>query len=137
LVWLSTLLVSLTASAQEASGPEALKATLEEHLLQPLARRDSERSRFSRVWEPPLERRVRLIDPALQQDARGLPYVTFAVDARASAGAWMQNAIVGCIYPRDGAIYVKRGDTYRAAAFLLGKKTEAPPEGVCRGRSSS
>ena len=45
-------------------------------------------------------------------------------------GEWHQDDIVGCAYPGTGDLYVKRGDEYRPAAFLLGKNVESVA-GVC------
>ena len=105
--------------------------------MKPLAQREKERSRFSRAALPPAERRVRILDTALKQDAKGQPFATFAIDVRYEDSKWSKDAIVGCIYPEDGSIYVQRGETYRAAAILLGKKTENPPETVCRAKSGN
>jgi hypothetical protein len=135
-VWLSTLLVSLTAGAQDGAGTDVLKANVEQNLLKPLAQRDAQRPRFSRAGPPPGERRVRILDKELRQDDRGLAYATFAIDVR-YADEWSQNALTGCIYPGDGAIYVKGGGGYRSAATLLGKKIETPPDTVCRAKSAT
>lgn len=136
LVWLSALLASVTARGEDATTADALKTNLEQNLLKPLASRENERSKFSRAAPVPLERRVRVLESALKEDARGLQFATFALDSRWPGGEWSQ-ATVGCIYPKDGAIYVQRGEAYRAAAVLLGKKTENPPETVCRAKSGS
>jgi hypothetical protein len=69
-------------------------------------------------------------------DKGGRPFISFAVDVRFGS-EWQENDIVGCAYVRSGDLYVKKGDTYRPASFLLGKNEE-PVAGVCEpgpGRS--
>jgi hypothetical protein len=112
---------------------------LEKDLVKPLTKREAERSRFSRAGPSPRERRVRVLDAAAAKDARGAEFRAFAVDARYKYvdddAPWHTDAIVGCVYPGDGAIYVKVGDTYRPGAQLLGKKAKPAPEGVCTAAS--
>jgi hypothetical protein len=42
---------------------------------------------------------------------------------------------VGCAYRGSGNLYVKVGDGYRPAAFLLGKNVQAVP-GACEAAPS-
>lgn len=98
--------------------------------MKPLAERESETSRFSRMRQPPRERRVRITQPTESQDAAGRRFVPFAIDVRFGGGEWRDNDIVGCTYLGSGAIFVKRGDAFRPAAFLLGKDAD-PVAGVC------
>jgi hypothetical protein len=114
-----------------------LRQALEVKLLQPLAQRQAQRSTFSRARMPPAERRVRVIDAALTRDAQGQGYATFAVDVRFATARWAENAIVGCIYPDSGAVYVKYGDGWRDAAVLLGKKVADPAASVCQSADPS
>jgi len=96
--------------------------------LKPLA--EVESHRFSRARPPPLERRVRVLQTTATPDRGGHPFVSFAVDVRFGS-EWHENDIVGCAYTGSGDLYVKRGDAYRPAAFLLGKN-EGPVAGVCQ-----
>jgi hypothetical protein len=102
---------------------------VEKGLLEPLALKEKERSRFSRAKIPPQERRVRVTQSAPTLDASGRGYLAFAVDVRRGA-EWHVNDFVGCAYPQTGAVFVKRGDEYRPAEILLGKDVEAAPS-VC------
>lgn len=100
---------------------------MEQGLLKPLA--ELRASHFSRERPLPRERRARLTSPIPSLDKRGRAFVTFAVDVKFGA-EWHENDIVGCVYQDSGALYVKRGDAYRPAAFLLGKNV-GPVTGVC------
>ncbi len=117
------------ASADDPSPVERARRQVEVGLLEPLAARESKR-RFSRERPPPHERRVRVTDSALVRDAHGREFLPFAVDIRYAAD-WQANDIVGCAYPENGKLFVKRGDAYFPAALMLGKETE-PVAGVCR-----
>ena len=109
-------------------------------LLQPLAKRDDERSRFSRARMPPAERRVRVL--SAEVDATGAAFVRFAVDARGGLKqTWQPNTIVGCAYPERGEVFVDRSATpgthasdVRDASVLLGKKVAPAPTSTCRPR---
>lgn len=128
----------LTSFAASAAPPDdaAVLAAIEKGLVQPLEKKEDKRSRFSRAAPAPRDRRVRVLDAAPAKDARGKEFRSFAVDARykhfEDDAPWHEDAIVGCVYPADGAIYVKVGEDYRPAAMLLGKK-KAPkaPASVC------
>jgi len=102
-------------------------------LMKPLA--NMEGSRFSRSRPLPHERRVRILQTTATSDKRGRPFVPFAIDVRYGT-EWHENDIVGCAYRESGALYVKRGDQYRPAAFLLGKNLE-PVAGVCEAAPPS
>lgn len=101
---------------------------VEEGLLKPLAQREGS-GRFSRERPAPRERRVRLTQDRLSADKQGRAFVGFAVDVR-FGNAWSENDLVGCVYRKSGELYVKRGDAYRPAAFLLGKNVAAAA-GAC------
>ena len=94
---------------------------VEAALLEPLAHREAARSRYSRVRMPPAARQVRLLDGGPETDRRGRMFVRFAVDERRSA-AWERNAMAGCVYLDDGAVFVKRGERVHSAAQYLGKE---------------
>lgn len=117
-----------TACAEEALAPAAQRR-VEGELLKPLASFESERSKFSRARMPPRERRVRVTQTTTTLDKDGRAYVPFAVDVRFGEKEWQENDIVGCVYLNAG-IFVKRGEQYRPAAFLLGKNVDPAP-GVC------
>ena len=115
-------------------------AVVDKQLVKPLAQKDAGRSRFSRAYIPPQARRVRVLDREPSTDGRGAAFVAFAVDERSGAFArhaaddsdWRKNAIVGCVYPARDEIFIKRGDKFFAAGLLLGKKTAAADDTVCR-----
>jgi hypothetical protein len=88
-----------------------------------------EGSRFSRSRPEPRERRVRVTEVAVSVDKRGRAFVPFAIDVRFGAG-WHENDVVGCAYRASGDLFVKNGDAYRPAAFLLGKNLR-PVADVC------
>jgi len=97
-------------------------------LVKPLAERED--STFSRAKPPPRERRVRVLATTATRDQNGGSFVPFAVDVR-YGDKWRED-ILGCVYQGSGHLFVKRGDAYRPAEFLLGKNVEPVP-GVCRG----
>ena len=113
---------------------------VEKRLIRPLAQKEAGRNRLSRSYIPPQARRVRVPDGERSTDARGAEFVAFAVDERsgrlAFRGAddsvgWREDVIVGCVYPAQGEIFIKRGDKFFAAGLLLGQKTAAD-DTVCR-----
>ena len=132
------------AAAEEASAKseaKAAQALVERTLVGPLAAKESERGKFSRASLPPQERRVRIPDEQLHKDAAGDSFVTFAVDARHGVFAakndssWNLAAISGCVYVDRGEVFVKSGDRYRPAAFLLGKNLKPAAERTCQPTS--
>ena len=110
---------------------------VEKQLVRPLAQKEGGRSHFSRSYVPPRERRVRVLESARSTDGRGAEFVAFAVDERSGffgdddSSRWRKDAIVGCVYPARGEIFIKRGDKYFGAGLLLGQKTAAD-DTVCR-----
>jgi hypothetical protein len=114
-------------------------AVVAKQLVNPLGDKEEGRSRFSRAYIPPQARRVR-IEGARSTDGRGAEFVAFAVDERSGRLAarkdddagWRKDAIVGCVYPARDEVFVKRGDKFFAAGLLLGKKTAAADEAICR-----
>ena len=115
------------ASADDPSLVEWAQHRVQTGIVQPLAERAG--SRFSRSRPPPHERRVRVTQATVSRDKQGREFVPFAVDVR-FGGDWQQNDIVGCAYRATGSLFVKRGDAYFPAAFLLGKDVNAVT-GVC------
>lgn len=77
---------------------------------------------------------MRVTQTSASTDKRGRAFVAFSVDVR-FGGEWRENDIVGCAYRGSGELFVKRGDSYRPAAFLLGKNLEPVP-GVCEAAPS-
>jgi len=97
--------------------------------VKPLAQQETP-SRFSRARPAPRERRVRVAETTASVDKKGRAFVPFSIDVRFGGSAWRENDIVGCVYTGNGDLFVKKGDSYRPAAFLLGKNVE-PVAGVC------
>ena len=122
------LTLASVASADESLATWAARR-VDEGLVKPLAKREGG-SRFSRERPPPRERRVRVLESTLSHDKNGRSFVPFAVDVRFGSD-WQQNDIVGCAYRESGNLFVKTGDAYRPAAFLLGKNL-APVAGACQ-----
>jgi len=100
---------------------------VEDGLVKPLAEREG--SRFSRARPRPRERRVQVLDSTGTIDKSGGMFLRFAIDVRFGE-EWREKDIVGCVYAKSGAIFVKKGDSYRPSAFLLGQNVEPVP-GVC------
>jgi hypothetical protein len=129
-------------SPPDAKNPQAktAQALVSRDLIQPLAAKESKRSRFSRASLPVQARRVRILDEQPSKDAQGIAFVRFAVDARHGFRApgdddpsgWRLATIVGCVYPDRSQIFVKKGEEYRPAAFLLGKDVKAAAETTCQ-----
>ena len=83
---------------------------------------------------------MRILDHERSTDDRGAAFVAFAVDARsrmlalkpADDSGWRKDAIVGCVYPARDEVFIKRGDKFFGAGLLLGQKTAAADDTVCR-----
>lgn len=145
---LALLLFSHTTFAEPAasgSPPDArtaqaktAQALVGRELTQPLAAKESQRSRFSRAAAPQRQLRVRILDEQPSKDAVGNAFVRFAVDARYGFrgpdddDGWRLDTFVGCAYPDRSQVFVKKGDEYRPAAFLLGKNVKAAAETTCQ-----
>jgi len=148
---LALLLFSRTTFAEptaaNAAPPDAktaqaktAQAVVGRVLTQPLAAKESQRSRFSRAAPPQRELRVRILDEQQSKDAEGNAFVRFAVDARYGfrapgdddASGWRLDTFVGCVYSDRSQVFVKKGDEYRPAAFLLGKNVKAAAETICQ-----
>ena len=117
------------AWADEPSLAERAQRRVEAGLVKPLAQQESP-SRFSRARPAPRQRRVRVTETTASVDKKGRAFVPFAIDVRFGGSEWRENDIVGCVYTVNGDLFVKKGDSYRPAAFLLGKNVE-PVAGVC------
>ena len=115
------------APADEPTITERAQLRVETGLVKPLTERES--NRFSRARPAPRERRVRITSPTMSTDKSGRSFLPFAIDVRFGSD-WRENDVVGCVYTPNGDIFVKRGDSYRPAAFLLGENVD-PVSGVC------
>ena len=115
------------AFADEPSVAEWAQRRVESGLVKPLAQ--SETSRFSRARPAPHQRRVRVTKSTESVDKSGRRFVPFAIDVRFGS-EWHENDVVGCVYTGKGDLFVKKGDAYRPAEFLLGKNVD-PVAGVC------
>jgi hypothetical protein len=119
------------AWADEPSLAERAQRRVEAGLVKPLAQQEKP-SRFSRARPAPRERRVRITETTATSDKKGKAFVPFAIDVRFGGSEWHENDITGCVYTASGELFVKNGDSFRPAAFLLGKNVE-PVAGVCEG----
>lgn len=129
LFWCALVLsfVPSLARADEPSLVAWVQQRVDDELIKPLAKHEG--SRFSRSRPVPHERRVRVIQATVSLDKSGRAFVPFAIDVRFGS-EWHENDVVGCVYRASGVLFVKRGDSYRPAAFLLGKNVESVA-GVC------
>jgi len=118
-----------------AADPKAAQARVQSALVEPLAAKERDQSRFSRARLPAQERRVRILDEKPRTDAQGGVFFTFAVDARhgvrADDAGWKLAAVGGCVY-QSGEVFVQSGERHRPAAFLLGKNLKPVAEHVCK-----
>lgn len=96
--------------------------------MKPLAAREKG-GMFSRGRPPPHQSRVRTPE-AERTDASKHVFASFAIDVRFGNDTWRENDVVGCVYKDSGKIFVKIGDEYRPAAYLLGKNADAVKD-VC------
>ena len=135
------------AEPTAASGPTEAKtaeaksavALVSHDLVQPLAAKEDKQGRFTRGRLPPQERRVRILDEKPRADADGVAFLRFSIDSRfgrvaqasEDESAWHRDMITGCVYLERNQVFVKKGDSYRPAAFLLGKKVKAAAESTC------
>ena len=126
--------VAAPASADTTTAAVA-KELIHKKLIVPMSAREERSSRFSRARMPPRDRQTRVLDGKPTEDAHGAAFVAFAVDEKPGydpEGPWRTDAIVGCVYLADGAVFVKQGDGYRSGAALAGKKTQPAPAHVCQ-----
>jgi hypothetical protein len=123
----------LMASVAHASDPaDSAKTTVEKALTHPLAHREATQSRFSRVAIPARTRTVRIVDSSAHRDSRGWEFFAFSIDEeRGRQHVLSKDALTGCVYPKSGEVFVKRGDSHYPAALLLGKTSKKPEAQVC------
>ena len=141
----SFALLTLFAASQASAAPSETdaQAVVEKQLVAPLKAKESRQKRFSRAYQPPQVRRVRVLDSEAVTDGDGAAFMTFAVDTQNGlledvdgTRPWRTDVIVGCVYPESGKVFIKRGETYFGAGLLLGKKTNAAGEHVCHGAAT-
>jgi hypothetical protein len=113
---------------------------VEKQLVEPLADRETRNVRFSRVYIPPMARRVRFEAKEQTTDGRGAEFMAFSIDERAAvlgrraadeSEHWRKDVIVGCVYPARDEVFIKRGDKFFGASLLLGKKTAVAEDAIC------
>jgi hypothetical protein len=127
--------VPALALAGEPSLASWVQRRVGDGLVKPLAKHEESGSRFSRSRPPPRERRVRALQTTASVDKRDRSFVPFAIDVRFGSGEWREGDILGCVYRSSGEIFVKVGEEYRPAAFLLGKDV-GPVAGACDAAAS-
>ena len=127
------------APEEKTAEAKSAVALVSHDLVQPLAAKEDKQGRFTRGRLPPQERRVRILDEKPRKDADGVAFMRFSVDSRFGYAAktsddearWQRDTITGCVYLERNQVFVKKGDSYRPAAFLLGKKVKAAAESTC------
>jgi hypothetical protein len=126
------------ASAEATSA----QTVVQQQLIQPLAAKERERSRFSRARLPATERRIHILDQQAKKDTAGRTFVRFAIDEHhgyrkataADEASWRLAAVTGCVYLDKSEVFVKKGDQYRPAAVLLGKNLQPAAENTCQSQ---
>jgi hypothetical protein len=131
------LLLFTRVALAESPAPEKAAGELVRHqLVEKLAAKERDQSRFSRARLPAQERRVRILDEKSGVDAGGKAFFAFAVDARhgirGDDEGWRLATITGCAYVEGGEVFVKIGEGHRPAAFLLGKKLAPVADPICK-----
>ena len=126
-------ILGLTASVAHASDLAAsAKTTVERVLTQPLAQREATQSRFSRAAIPARTRTVRIVDASAHRDSRGSEFIAFSIDEqRGRQHVLSKDALTGCVYPKSGEVFVKRGASHYPAWLLLGKTSKKAEAHVC------
>lgn len=150
---LLTFALLVTASLAWASPDADAKSVVEKELVKPLAAKEAKRSRFSRAYQPPMARRVRVLEEKSFTDSKGATFMTFSVDQMIGWGdelldpeveaatekelkadpekKWRKDVIVGCVYPEANTVFVKRGDKLYPSGLLLGKKLTTAEAHLC------
>jgi hypothetical protein len=127
------------APAAKTAEAKTAEALVMRELIQPLVARAGHQSKYSRARFPPEAQRVRVLDRQAHKDTAGRAFMSFAVDDERGLrvggddeSQWNLATITGCVYLDQSEVFVKRGDEYRPAAFLLGKKLKAAAESTCQ-----
>jgi hypothetical protein len=124
-----------TAAAPTSPDAKAALALVSHDLVQPLAAKEQNRSKFSRARMPAQARRIRILDEQPRQDTVGNAFVRFAIDARYAGfddSHWRKDDITGCVYLGRKQAFVKIGEQHRPASFLLGKNVKPVDESTCQ-----
>jgi hypothetical protein len=130
-----------SGSSPEVKSAEAKSAValVSHDLIQPFAAQQEKQGRFTRGRLPAAAHRVRILDEKQRTDTAGVAFLRFAVDSRYGffepthddESRWNRDTITGCVYLERNQVFVKKGDGYRPAAFLLGKNVKAAAESTC------
>lgn len=132
---ISFLFTSAAFAEPPSTQPQsAVSELVTKQLLAPLKKAESRRSRFSRAAPVAVERRVRVLDTVALTDRNGREFLRFAIDERRpwdAPGAWAMDSVVGCAYPSERAVFVRRGEAYRPARSMLGHEDTTQPD-ACR-----
>jgi hypothetical protein len=133
----AAIVLSSTLASAGSNADSKATTLVNERLIQPLAAKEQDRSKFSRARPAPSERRVRFVDDTPQHDTAGDAFLTFAIDEHhgwsdsASDENWTKSTMTGCVYVDRGEVFIKRGNAFHPAAAAVGKKTKAAPERTC------
>jgi hypothetical protein len=79
-----------------------------------------------------------VVDAEPPQDAVGGRFIRFEVDERmgvmrrGDTDSWNKATITGCVYLDRKEVFIKKGDQYRPAAFLLGKNLKPAAAPTCQ-----
>ena len=128
-----TLFASATLAEPPAPGASA-EELVQQKVLAPLQKVEGKRSKFSRAMPVPVQRRVRVLDTLVETDARGRQFVRFAVDVGRGFDDevdWQRDAIVGCCYPKEREVFVRRDEAYYPASVVVGRDGREQ-RGVCQ-----
>jgi len=137
-------LASAAPEAHTSAVDKTAVALVEQQLVQPLAAKEADRSKFSRARQPAAARRVRVLDTAALHDSAGNAFVRFAVDEKHGwfddddddgDEGWMKDQITGCVYVDSREVFVQRGREIHPAAAKLGKRTKAAAASVCHAEA--
>ncbi len=127
-------LVPTLAGADAPSVREWTRNRVQSGLVDRLAAKEADSSRFSRARQVPRARRVRVVASTLSADTQGRAFAPYEVDVR--YGSEWKLDVVGCVYRKSGEIFVKLGGEYRPAGILLGEDKK-PVKGVCTSNDAS
>lgn len=133
-----TTVAFATPPASETASRRTARSLVERTLLEPLAAKERQRSRYSRVAQAPQVRRVRVLDTEPRKDRDGAAFMAFTVDAQHGLGGskFRNDTLDGCVYLESGKVFVSREDTHLPAEALLGKRTPPAAGHVCHSAAT-